>query len=428
MNAPDERLPRAIRCLEGGDAAGAAALARELLAEGPDQAAWHVLGIACTQRGELDDAEAAFAAALELAPDDPQTLANAALLAERRGRSADAAALFERVLAVDPGERTALSWIGARAQEGGNLDRAQWAFTRCLEAHPGFAAGWCNLGGLCVARGRLDAAERAYAHAIALEPELDGGHQGLVWVHTTRGDEAARVAAVRAWAAARPAHPVAAHLAGALTPATPPARCSPAFVAALFDDFARDYDRVLANLDTRVAKTLASLWERAGVQARTVLDLGCGTGSASAWLRAPGRRLVGVDLSPRMLQRAHVLGVHDELHQDDALAFLAATEQRFDAVVLADVAPYFGDLAPLLGAVASRLANGGHVLLSCELSPVGRLHLAPTGRFQHAASDLEAAGCAHGLALVAFERGPLRREGGADVPGLCVLLRAEAAR
>jgi len=43
--------------------------------------------------------------------------------------------------------------------------------------------------------------------------------------------------------------------------------------------------------------------------AATVLDLGCGPGTDLAWFAAryPGRRYAGIDVSPRMLEKARTL-------------------------------------------------------------------------------------------------------------------------
>lgn len=48
-----------------------------------------------------------------------------------------------------------------------------------------------------------------------------------------------------------------------------------------------------------------------------VIDLGCGDGAAAALLRGLGRRVIGVDASPAMLQKARDAGGYDALDEAD---------------------------------------------------------------------------------------------------------------
>ena len=392
-------------------------------ADEPHIAALHQQGIHALQSGDLPVAGAAFEQALALAPDSVDLLTCAALVAVRMGDSDRGLERYRRALRLDARHREALCGYGAALQQRGEMSAARAAFAVCVDAHPGFAAGWCNLGGAAAALGMLREAEAAYRRSVGCAPAFAAGHLGLLWVLTTSGQVEARGAAVRAFAEACPEHPTAAHLLRSLAGGQPPDRCSPAFVAQHFDDFAPDYDLVLRRLGTAVADELAAIWRQQGVVSRRALDLGCGTGSGSGWLRAPGRRILGVDLSRAMLERARRTGLYEELHNSDAMVFLAATAERFDAAVLADVLPYFGELAPLLAALARCLEDGGHALASFESAAQPGFQLAPTGRFQHHPDAVRAAAEANGFDVEVMRAGVLRREGGKPVDGGYVLLR-----
>ncbi len=96
----------------------------------------------------------------------------------------------------------------------------------------------------------------------------------------------------------------------------------------------------------------------------SLLDLGCGTGSitvAMAERMAPGARVVGVDLSPKMIEIARARAPEHDWVVGDICA--PPVEGRFDLVVicfhtlqalLSEV-----DLLRCLRAVAARLAPGG---------------------------------------------------------------------
>ena len=71
-----------------------------------------------------------------------------------------------------------------------------------------------------------------------------------------------------------------------------------------FDDVAADYDRREADnpiMQLMRARSLAML-ERTFAHGATLLDVGCGTGTEAIWLAQRGRKLFGVDSSPRMLE------------------------------------------------------------------------------------------------------------------------------
>lgn len=108
------------------------------------------------------------------------------------------------------------------------------------------------------------------------------------------------------------------------------------------------------------------------IKGKNVLDLGCGFGWHARWAIANGAASVlGIDVSERMLQRAHAdsadevaaglisyrKGDFDDL-QVDADSFGLA----FSSLAL----HYAADLPSLLGCVAASLRPGGHLVFSVE--------------------------------------------------------------
>jgi len=96
-----------------------------------------------------------------------------------------------------------------------------------------------------------------------------------------------------------------------------------------------------------------------------VLDVGCGTGLLLERYAAAGCEVDGVDLSPRMLERAQErLGDHGRLHLGDA-ARLPFAEQSFDLVMacmaLHEVKPDVRD--SILGEMARVVSADGQVLV-----------------------------------------------------------------
>ncbi|MEO6652803.1 MAG: methyltransferase [Ilumatobacteraceae bacterium] len=168
-----------------------------------------------------------------------------------------------------------------------------------------------------------------------------------------------------------------------------------------------------------------ALEERLGLETdwRTATDLGCGTGLAGMLLRPRVGRLVGVDLSQTMLDRARRRNLYDQLTQANLVSFLHGETESFDVVVAADVFCYFGVLDEVIAGAAHALRPGGVIAFTVESLPEGSdgWSLALTGRYAHSPRYITAAMV--GFDAVAIDPCELRMEAGRPVPGLRVIAR-----
>ena len=94
-------------------------------------------------------------------------------------------------------------------------------------------------------------------------------------------------------------------------------------------------------------------------EARTALDVGCGTGHFTRWLAMEGLRVFGLDLSHAMLEEARRLGSPPRV-QGDALA-LPFADRAVDIVVMVTTLEFVVDPAEAL-AEAARVARQGLLL------------------------------------------------------------------
>jgi predicted TPR repeat methyltransferase len=156
-----------------------------------------------------------------------------------------------------------------------------------------------------------------------------------------------------------------------------------------------------------------------------VLDAGCGTGLCGPLVAPHARRLVGVDLSERMLAQARERNVYDELVKRELTAYLDECTELFDVVVSADTLVYFGSLERVVAVAANALRPGGRFVFTVEeLEPDGArpdagYRISPTGRYRHGREYLERVLASAGLRpeIVPAE---LRLEAGDPVAGLVV--------
>lgn len=163
-------LHLADAALAGGVPALALKVTDDLLADNPqDVPALTRRGAALAALGRRRDAEAAFTAALAVAPDD-----RAALLGLGRLQLADDPAAAERhfaqAAAGDPHDAAALNDLGVARDLQGHHAAAQEAYRQALAAQPTSAAAQVNLG-LSVALSGDAAAAEHLLRPLATEPD-----------------------------------------------------------------------------------------------------------------------------------------------------------------------------------------------------------------------------------------------------------------
>ncbi len=288
------------------------------------------------------------------------------------------------------------AWAQDREAKG-DLAGAAELLEQALELTPGYASAWFALGEIREKLGDFVGAIAAFGKARAADP--DDRHGALL--------NLVRLKAVE--------------------PSTMP----PAYVRALFDHYAPDFDRSLTDgLNYQApALLLAAMDAAAGKAARfgTMLDLGCGTGLAGLGFRSKVDKLIGVDLSPRMIDEARDKKIYDRLEVSDLLEFLSAEPaegQTYDLIVAADVFAYLPDLAPVAAAVAPVLAGGGYFAFTVETHPGEGVVLGEALRFAHSAEHVRAAVENAGLKLLSLDSAATRTEKGTPVPGLVAVARA----
>jgi predicted TPR repeat methyltransferase len=175
-----------------------------------------------------------------------------------------------------------------------------------------------------------------------------------------------------------------------------PARASDGFIEQTFDNFAGSFDSKLAKLLYRAPALVAGMLEDPdleGSKSLDVLDAGCGTGLCGPLIAPYARRMVGVDLSARMLAQARARGVYDELVKRELTAYLHDSPRAFDVIVSADTLVYFGPLEDVVVVSADALRLGGRLIFTVEeLIDTGsdaEFTISPHGRYSHTRHYLE---------------------------------------
>ncbi|HEX2616268.1 MAG TPA: class I SAM-dependent methyltransferase [Flavobacteriales bacterium] len=137
----------------------------------------------------------------------------------------------------------------------------------------------------------------------------------------------------------------------------------------------RSYDRWAEQYDTNANRTRDREGEalRAALGGRTfehVLEIGCGTGKNTAWLKEHAKAITAVDLSEGMLAKARekVAAPHVRFLQADILQPWPFGHAQYDLVTFSLMLEHVQDLGPPLREAAEALRPGGLVYIG-ELHP-----------------------------------------------------------
>jgi len=277
----------------------------------------------------------------------------------------------------------------------GDLVAAADLLLQATELAPDFVSAWFTLGDIREQLGEQDAAIAAFRNAHAAD----------------RGD--------RHGASLRLMRLGAEQVSG----------MPPAYVQTLFDQYAPRFETALVDdLGYRGPAILfkAVLWVRAVARKpaffRRAIDLGCGTGLAAAAFASNVDRFIGIDLSPRMIEKARLTGLYAELEVHDMLEGLRSKpETSAELILAADAMVYVADLRPVLAEARRVLVSGGVLAFTAETHDGEGVIVGQGLRYAHSADYVRASVEAAGLILSRLEDRSARNEDNFPVPGLVVV-------
>ncbi|MCW5649705.1 MAG: tetratricopeptide repeat protein [Ramlibacter sp.] len=350
-------------------------------------------GLALQQARRFDEALARYEQALRLRPQYPEALVHRAFALQALRRSThDSLASLDRALHLRPGYFEALN---GRANVLGQMEQYAEAlenYQAVLRIKPDFHEALINQGHALRELGRLDEAADSYREAL----RCGGDAQAGLFALAAMGREAA--------------------------PPVAPAD----YIVSLFDGYADRFDdHLVGKLQYQAHERLCeALLPLAGPGPHDILDLGCGTGLCAPLLQPVTRSLVGVDLSPGMLDAARPRGLYSQLLCRDVTEFLQDQDQVFDLVVSTDVFIYIGDLQPVFAGVRRGLRGAGLFGFSIEACEEQDFELRPTRRYAQSPAYIRRLAEQHGFEVLHLAPSVIRKENGVDTAGYIAVLKA----
>jgi serine/threonine protein kinase/tetratricopeptide (TPR) repeat protein len=155
------------------------------------------LGLALSDKGELDAAIAAYREAIRLKPDYAEAHSNLGGALSEKGEWDAAIATYREAIRLKPDYAEAHSNLGGALSEKGELDAAIAAYREAIRLKPDLAVAHNNLGNALNSKGEWDAAIAACRESIRLEPDLAVAHNTLGNALNSKGEWDAAIAAYR---------------------------------------------------------------------------------------------------------------------------------------------------------------------------------------------------------------------------------------
>lgn len=464
---PDQRDETALAsvraCMQRGDFAGVRAhchAALSTIVDAKRQSAFQLwLGLAAQKEGALETALTHFEAARVADRHNARLLLQLGLVRFQLGQLPEAERCYRDAIRLEPKLELAHYNLGVLLQETRNFVGACRAFETALVHAPRFPEALNNLGNTLIELGELALAEECYRKALAIRPDLAVAHHALGlllsrqqqraaalphlqeaanvnptfidgWLdlsdcQSQLGDSAGALASLDALLLREPSHAAAQFRRAVLTGAQP--ESAPievverlyAGMAATFDEHL--VERLGYNIPALLFEKLFPWLNAFNAQQQrkpNVLDLGCGTGLFGLQIRSEAATLIGVDLSPAMLDKARARGIYDELVVADLTTHLE-TAAPADLIVATDVLIYMGNLERLFTALRTVLSQGGVFAFSveCPATLLEGFTLQPSGRYAHSEHHIAQCAAAGGLVMDFQLATTIRMEANSAVAG-----------
>ncbi|WP_299873929.1 tetratricopeptide repeat protein [uncultured Cocleimonas sp.] len=349
---------------------------------------------------DVDQAEIYYLKSISIDAQAEEPLYNLAVIEKTRKNYEEAEKNFHKVLALNPEHVICISSLADMYVKLGHFEQAMKLLQERLkhvDNHTDQKSSLLSIGRLCLLLNDKKNAIVTYEKCLSIYPN----------------------------------DPMATHMLAAMTGEKVPVKPDEQYVKDLFDGFSLTFDNVLEQLDYKAPQHIQTIideiYKETEPHSMRIMDAGCGTGLCGNFLKPLASDLIGVDLSPGMLQRAKFRNEYDELIESDLNLYFQNSTQNFDLIVSADTLCYFGDLKKFLQLSLSSLNPNGRLIFTVEKFDGKTLtgyNLEPHGRYSHTHSYLTESIQESGYKIEDIIVKELRLERGKQVQGYLVVAKA----
>jgi len=368
-NADADMMAHAQSLMDEGKSADARRVLQQIVADDPSCTdAWFLLGVTAHDENDFPQAVASFREYLNARPETAEVHFNLGTILSKLGRTEEAIDAFNAALKWDPELIAAYNNIGLIHRDEGRLQQAREAFERALLIQPQYGPAVINLGLVLTQLRTNEQSQEAERRLDTLRPELAEALYGMSRELNKSGKLENAATLLASAFRLNPDSEAWKFIQSQSQEAAPPATAPTDFVTRVFGTYAPIYeDHMRSVLEYQVPELLLeAVRENAGDRRRAVLDLGCGTGFCGQLFRPMASRLIGIDMTPEMIDECRKRNCYDELRMQSISESLSGVQNEYDLIIAADVFIYVGDVSECFRQVAGALRPGGLFAFSVE--------------------------------------------------------------
>ena len=357
--------------------------------------AYYQLGQVHHQKNNLDQAVDYYIACLGLDPQHVESCHGLAAAYTNLGDLKKAREHFEKTLQYQADHHEARFNFASLLLNQKKLNEALMHYLYLLEHQPNLDV-YYNIGVIYMDQDRHDDAIQYFNEALAFDPDHLETHMNMAAVFLKKEDYPSANKHYEIAFKQQPDNPEIAYILNAINQNEKTGKtfntAPDQYVKNLFDQYAPHFDKHLTEYlyyqaPEQLHKVVTNLLGRVAEEWH-VLDLGCGTGLCGPLFRPLAKKLMGVDISEKMLDIAREKSIYDKLQ---ALEMVTALRDYndLDLIIAVDVLPYVGDLKDLFGGVGRALKPQGWFAFTIEKTSVSPYELQRSARFAHAQDYIE---------------------------------------
>lgn len=424
------------------------------------------LALLFLKQHNLDAAMTEFRNVLRLNPDNALAMKNLADLYLQTEQYADAATLYRQSIRLQPDYKEAINNLGVTLLKQGEAEAAIQAFIDIIkhdesdiEARNNLAAIYLqqdryenaarnyqellryvpddleahyNLGVAQMAIGEIESAAKHFHFVLEDDPNHFDARCNLAVIFLKRDNKVEAAKQYRLAHELRPHDETVNFMLAALTQEATPDTAPSEYVQHLFDNYAVYYEKHVAEVlhykvPDLMRNAIIKIRNQTGIKAKwRILDLGCGTGLSGDIFSDMSDYMVGVDLSAKMIAKASLRNIYQDLMVTDVVTYVKSTMDKFDLVLAADVVVYMGDLAELFKEVHRLLNDVGLFSFNIEKQTAietGDYHLRATARYSHSKTYIEKLAASNGFEILVADEIVPRIQEGKPLAGYLFVLR-----
>jgi len=155
---------------------------------------WKMLGVLYSRKKNWQQSLDAFLKALEITPDDYETISNLAAVQQELGMIVEAKESSLKALNINPNFAQAHYNLGRALYKLENLSEAETSYRNAIRFNPSYADAYCNLGLTLEGLGRMTEAIEAIKISLKLNPDLEVAQKNLgAWLVSVSQYEQAEI-------------------------------------------------------------------------------------------------------------------------------------------------------------------------------------------------------------------------------------------